>query len=616
MGASKSTIKKNLEKNSNKTEQKIKKEVVFETQSNPMTKSEIDELYLYEPATCKIRFKTLLEGKKVNCLGTGFFCEINERNIPFNKALFTNNHVLDKIKIKINKHIEFEYLGKNFKIEMTKERKAFTNKTLDYTCVQILDTDNIKKFFSIDKTIFNYKNSLINKEIFILQYPSGILSHHSGKILRISDNIIEHSVPTQDGSSGSPLIKRYNMNFIVGIHFGAEKKELEKLEQNEYSLNNEFKFNLATPFDVIIEDIIDKLSKNIDNSENIEYRNTINLIYNKDEGDDNCTRIFGQEFVKNNKNNITLIINSKKSQLIEECELEEGSNNIKMIILKQLTNLGNMFDSARALENIEELRYLNTEKVNNFSCMFRKCSSLSDIKSLEKKYWNVSNGNDFSEMFYRCSSLSDIISLQNWNVSNGNNFSEMFSYCSSLAEIKSLQNWNVSNGSNFSCMFGSCSSLSDINSLQNWNVSNGKNFSAMFSYCSSLSNIKAIQNWNVSNGKNFSAMFYKCSSLSDIKSLENWIVSNGNDFSAMFYKCSSLSDIKSLENWKVSNGNNFSEMFSYCSSLSDIKSLHNWNVSNGKNFSAMFYSCSSLSDIKSLQNWNFSDKKYFSQLLK
>ena len=59
------------------------------------------------------------------------------------------------------------------------------------------------------------------------------------------------------------------------------------------------------------------------------------------------------------------------------------------------------------------------------------------IKSLEK--WNVSNGNDFSGMFCRCSSLSNIKSLEKWNVSNGNDFSYMFNGCISLIYLKLLE---------------------------------------------------------------------------------------------------------------------------------------------------------------------------------
>ena len=73
-------------------------------------------------AICKIQYETLINNKIVKCFCTGFFCEINDINIPFRKALFTNNHVLDENKIKNNKQIEFEYCGKKNKIEITKDR--------------------------------------------------------------------------------------------------------------------------------------------------------------------------------------------------------------------------------------------------------------------------------------------------------------------------------------------------------------------------------------------------------------------------------------------------------------------------------------------------------------
>ena len=59
------------------------------------------------------------------------------------------------------------------------------------------------------------------------------------------------------------------MNFIVGIHFGALKKDSEILNSNEGESNNVLKCNLATPFDIIIEDIINQLSKNVEHSKSI-----------------------------------------------------------------------------------------------------------------------------------------------------------------------------------------------------------------------------------------------------------------------------------------------------------------------------------------------------------
>ena len=498
-----------------KKDQEIQKEVIFFTHTAPTTKNEVIELYSYESAVCKIIFETIKDGEQLKGCGTGFFCEISDKNIPFNKALFTNNHILDENSLQINEEIEIEYCEKTKIIEITKDRRVFTDKNLDYTCIEILDTDNINKFFHIDKSSFNDKKSLKNKEIMILQYPYGKLSHDIGKIFEIKNNRIEHSVSTTNGSSGSPLIKRYNNNLIIGIHFGSKKKDTEKSDESGP--------NYATPFDVIIKDIIDKLSKNTINIYTIiEYRNKINLIYYKDKNNlDYSNILFGTNFVKNNKDNIKLIINGIESNLIEKYELKESMNNVQLIINKPLTNLEDMFFNAKSLKNIEELKYLNTEKVNNFSYIFYGCSSLKDIKPIRN--WNVSNGINFSYMLFGCSSLLDIKPLMNWNVSNGNNFSYMFCDCSSLKEIKTLRNWNVSNGINFSYMFAYCSSLFEIKTLRNWNVSNGKDFSYMFAYCSSIPDIKPIKNWNVSNGTNFTAMFRNCSGNKDSESLQNLI---------------------------------------------------------------------------------------------
>ena len=89
----------------NKSNQIIQKEGMYDIQIAPKTKKEIDELYSYESALCKIRFETLKNGEKAYGVGTGFFCEIKEKDISFNKALFTNNHVLNENSIKINKKI-------------------------------------------------------------------------------------------------------------------------------------------------------------------------------------------------------------------------------------------------------------------------------------------------------------------------------------------------------------------------------------------------------------------------------------------------------------------------------------------------------------------------------
>ena len=55
----------------------------------------------------------------------------------------------------------------------------------------------------------------------------------------------------------------------------------------------------------------------------------------------------------------------------------------------------------------------------------------------------VSNATNFSGVFSSCSSLNDIKPLEKWNVSNGINFQSMFRYCSSLNDVKPLEKWNL-----------------------------------------------------------------------------------------------------------------------------------------------------------------------------
>ena len=172
-----------------------------------------------------------------------------------------------------------------------------------------------------------------------------------------------------------------------------EKKE-EKEKINELIKKNEEKERKIN----ILENKYNELKEMVyDLDDNIKdkYRDEINLIYVAKK--ENEYNIFGERFVKNNKDNIELEINGKKNNLINRYRLREGENKIKMKIKNRIKDLGNMFYVCNTLKNIDELKYLNTKYCNNYEGMFCGYSSLSDIKGLEK--WNASNGNNF----YVCS---------------------------------------------------------------------------------------------------------------------------------------------------------------------------------------------------------------------
>ena len=92
-------------------------------------------------ATCKIL------NRDGTSKGTGFFCEIILNN-TLKKVLFTNNHVLNNY----NSDIKIEYDRDIIKLK--KENRFFyTNEDLDYSCIEILDSDNFNNYFKVDKNI-------------------------------------------------------------------------------------------------------------------------------------------------------------------------------------------------------------------------------------------------------------------------------------------------------------------------------------------------------------------------------------------------------------------------------------------------------------------------------
>ena len=244
--------------------------------------------------------------------------------------------------------------------------------------------------------------------------------------------------------------------------------------------------------------------------------NKINLMYFTEKED--IYNIFGDKFVKNNKNNIDLIINGVKENLIVKYKLKKGENNILLVIKNKIIHLEYMFYKCSSLRNIDELKYLNTKDINNFSYIFSYCSSLTDLNGLEN--WDVSNANNFEFMFGGCVSLSNLNGLKKWNVLNANNFECMFYECKSLKDLNGLQHWDVSNAINFQKMFWGCSSLKDLNGLNNWNISNVNNFKSMLMNCNSLIDIRGIQNWEVLNTNDFEGIFGAVLNIEEILMIE------------------------------------------------------------------------------------------------
>ena len=166
-------------------------------------------------------------------IGTGFFCKIPYPNqFSLLPVLITNNHILNKEDIQINKKIKISVNDDKIEIYLmiNEERKIFTSDKMDVTIIEIQKNDNINNYLDIDENIFesDYNKKIKDNTLYILQYPNGHESAHSeGKIKEINDLDIRHYCPTDYGSSGSPILNLSNFK-VIGVH-----KRRTKLKFNE-----------------------------------------------------------------------------------------------------------------------------------------------------------------------------------------------------------------------------------------------------------------------------------------------------------------------------------------------------------------------------------------------
>ena len=122
--------------------------------------------------------------------GIGFFIELPKNlGLPIRKALFTCYHIVPEEYLKQNDYLYFNHKGINKDIYIRESQlfssninyldfrkvfdkiKIFINKELDYTFIEILDTDKIfeqhYELFKMDLLISNDSS-----DISILHYPN------------------------------------------------------------------------------------------------------------------------------------------------------------------------------------------------------------------------------------------------------------------------------------------------------------------------------------------------------------------------------------------------------------------------------------------------------------
>ena len=456
---------------------------------NPISIEGIEKI-LFQMKNCICRIH-----KENGTKGIGFFCKIPFPDIStIITVLITSYHSLNENDIENDKIIEF-YINddkekKIIKIDNT--RKKFNNSKLDLTFIEIKpEEDKINNFLELDEDIYIDRKIIENiykrKSVYIIHYPNEKSLHVSYSILNnMMDNDIFYYFNTDDDLSGSPIFSLDSFK-IIGIH-------------NDSSKNNNF--SKGTFIKCIIDEIQkDNKTENKNDNNNINLNNKIDdkkIIYNeisliyKVKEKNNKIKLFGHEFVNNNKDNCIIIIDKEELKLCqyykqEENKFKKKEFKIKLKETKTITNMSHMFGNCESLLSLPDFSEWNTENVTDMNNLFYNCISLISLPDISK--WNVSNVTDMSYMFYNCISLKALPDISLWDTGNVVDMSNMFGNCILLQYLPDISKWNTINVTDMSCMFCNCEILTYLPDISKWKTFNVLDMSYMFNNCKKLINI-------------------------------------------------------------------------------------------------------------------------------
>ena len=233
--------------------------------------------------------------------------------------------------------------------------------------------------------IISYKDKIIN-----IKNIRNKMNEFENVINKLKINIEEIINKLKKIIDNYNIIYNINNNILNNYEKNKNRNYLLLLNlnyMNQY-INNEInnikdKYNYGNNLNQILNIYNNMIEINDETNETDE----IEIIYkSKEKGK---IKIFGYDFVKNNKDKCKIIYNNK------EYELTEYFNNI---------------------DNELKIKLKGITKITNMSCMFYNCSSLSSLPDISK--WNTSNVTNMSYMFCNCSSLSSLPDISKWNTSN------------------------------------------------------------------------------------------------------------------------------------------------------------------------------------------------------
>ena len=584
------------------------------------------------------------QGKK----GYGFLCKLlvpdSATILP---ALITSTLLIGKKEIEELKEISFNLENENYTIKIDDQRKTYINEDkYNVAIIEIKNEDNLStnNFFEVEEKEKPIKNNSIG--VITINDKENYLEYFICKIKGINENGYSLEYICEDvqvnKSIGNPVINIKN-NRILGfqnksgscILLNQPIKDFVEADIRKEKENKSIYQSLKKTFTLKSTIRIDEAKLN----------NEIGILYLLPDVEDiDVLKIFGEQFVKNNKDKCSLIlydsekdeeykhdlcayldldyinsINSGKrifklflvqtdyfydlSYMFYQCYTLMGIEGLESLYYDQVINMNSMFHSCALLVELNMAK-INTSQVENVSFMFEKCVSL---EYLDLSGWDTSNIKTTKAMFELCGKLEEIEGLGDWNLSSLKDASYMFNLCKNLEKFSGIEKWNTSSINDMANMFKGLESVTDFPDISNWDLKNVRDISAMFCSCLSITSLPDISKWNTEKVETIYGLFYGCSELTKIPDISKWNLSNVISIEKLFHSCTSLISLPDLSKWDTKNVENMSHVFCKCNSLKSLPDLSKWEVGKVKDFTLIFAECSSLKSLPDLSNWDVSN---------
>ena len=262
----------------------------------------------------------------------------------------------------------------------------------------------------------------------------------------------------------------------------AINKNAENLKRYFYKLPKMIYKNEPLKNSIIYEEALNKILRNRGKYTKEDIEKELELV-----PDEKVIKIFGNNFVENNKDKCIIIYKNRAFSLREYFSTKDIDKNdekleIFLLELKTIKNCSYMFDRC---ELLEEFQLFQSHEKNDENISQVKSELIPEDENKYKDfYFNINEfnmSNNYSSISFSQDQKSlfiiykIIIGLLNEFPSFITEMNWMFNGCSSLISLPDISVWNTENIKDISHMFSGCSSLTSLPDISKWNTKNIKN---------------------------------------------------------------------------------------------------------------------------------------------